>query len=467
MATSSNLQLPAEVSNNEITIPLLPVQKAFLQSEDKFVAICSARAAGKTFVSVLLMLLRLLDGQHVVYFVQDLSAWRKGGEKHLKHFLRELHLEERWRWNGSTYTGYLQTPWGEATMFLGTYENPDNVRGATEVSLVILDEFMLSRPTMLASITPIMRGKDLQGRPIHPQIRAVSTPNMSSEWQLMIIEHQKHGITLLRAQPKENIYVTEEQRELMAASIFDEKLRRQELEGELILGDNSTSMLSLTDFSDLPKIPTSRDMVWAGLDMAHSGDRDRHIFCAILGDKEVVALHDFGVCDSIDVAAWIKKFNSVYRIQSLWMDLAWSESVYDQLKYEIPCSQIPFGSAADDKDTYANKRAEMYFHGARLIRDDALFVYTYASNQFVDEKLVAELKREMSNIHWLQNSSNKLQIEPKTDVRIRIGKSPDVSDAFVLAATQVPRDMPQIKSKLNPQEDPLLKEALAEIMEED
>lgn len=458
----------SKTSNGEITIPLLPVQKAFLQSEDKFVAICSARAAGKTFVSVLLMLLRLLDGQNVVYFVQDLSAWRKGGEKHLKYFLKVMELESRWRWNGSTYTGYMQTQWGEATMFLGTYENPDNVRGATEISLVILDEFMLSKPTMLASITPICRGKDLQGRPIHPQIRAVSTPNMSSEWQLMIIEHDKHGITLLRAKPKENIYVTDEQRELMAASIFDEKLRRQELEGELILGDNSTSMLSINDFSDQRKVVTSQDMVWAGLDMAHTGDRDRHVFCAIRGDKELLALHDFGTADSTDVATWIKKFNKEYRIKSLNMDLAWSESAYDQLKYDIPCTQIPFGAKAEDAETYANIRAEMYFRGARAIRDQGLYLYTYQNNPYVDEKLVGELKREMTNIHWLQQaSSNKLIIEPKGDVRIRIGKSPDVSDAFCLAAHQIPRIEPERKSNLNPAEDPLLKEALAEIMEDD
>lgn len=454
--------------SSDIEIPLLPVQKAFLRSEDKFVAICSARAAGKTFVSVLLMIMRLLDGQNVVYFVQDLSAWRKGGEKHLKYFLHVLGLESRWRWNGSTYTGYMMTDWGEATMFLGTYENPDNVRGATEISLVILDEFMLSKPTMLASITPIMRGKDLQGRPIHPQIRAVSTPNMSSEWQLMIIEHEKHGITLLRAKPKENIYVTDEQRELMAASIFDEKLRRQELEGELILGDNSTSMLSLNDFSDKPKFSTSSDLIWAGLDMAHTGDRDRHVFAAIRGDKELVALHDFGTADSTDVATWIKKFNQTFRIASLNMDLAWSESVYDQLKYEIPCTQIPFGGKPEDNVTYANMRAEMYFRGARLIRDDGLYLFTYDNNSFVDEKLVAELKREMTNIHWLQQtSSNKLIIEPKGDVRIRIGKSPDVSDAFCLAAHQVPRKEPSMVSQLTPSEDPLLKEALDEIMEDD
>ena len=454
-----------EAPVNEIEIPLLPVQKAFLRSEDKFVAICSARAAGKTFVAVLLMLLRMLEGQNVVYFVQDLSAWRKGGEKHLKYFLKKMKLEERWRWNGSTYTGYLKTQWGEATMFLGTYENPDNIRGATEVSLVILDEFMLSKPTMLASITPIMRGKDLQGRDIHPQIRAVSTPNMCSEWQLMILEHEKHGITLLRAKPKENIYVTDEQRELMAASIFDEKLRRQELEGELILGDNSTSMLSLNDFSDQPKLITSSDLVWGGLDMAHTGDRDRHVFCALRGNKEIVALHDFGVADSTDVATWIKLFHKDCRISCINMDLAWSESVYDQLKYEISCNQIPFGGKSDDPDTFANIRAQMYFAGARLVRDDGLYVYR--QSKYIDESLIGELKREMTNIHWLQNSSNKLQIEPKTDVRIRIGKSPDVADAFCLASMQVPRPEPLIKSKLDSTEDPLLREALAEIMEDD
>lgn len=459
---------PQSSDIDDVVIPLLPVQRAFLQSKDKFVAICSARAAGKTFVAVLLTILRLLDGQNVVYFVQDLSAWRKGGEKHLKYFLRILNLESRWRWNGSTYTGYMQTEWGEATMFLGTYENPDNVRGATEISLVILDEFMLSRPTMLASITPIMRGKDLRGRPIHPQIRAVSTPNMSSEWQLMIIEHEKHGITLLRAKPRENFYVTDEQRELMAASIFDEKLRRQELEGELILGDNSTSMLSLNDIYDRPKFSTSSDLVWAGLDMAHTGDRDRHVFAAVLGNVELVALHDFGTADSTDVATWIKKFNQTYRIANLNMDLAWSESVYDQLKYEIPCTQIPFGGKAEDNATYANIRAEMYFRGARLIRDEGLYLSTYLNNSFVDEKLVGELKREMTNIHWLQqSSSNKLIIEPKGDVRIRIGKSPDVSDAFCLAAHQVPRKEPEMVSQLSPAEDPLLQNALEEIMEDD
>ena len=462
--TQENSQQATTV--NEVTIPLLPVQKEFLQATEPFVAICSARAAGKTFVAVLLAILRMLDGHRVVYFVQNLDAWREGGEIHLKYFLHLLNLEDRWRWNGSTFTGYLQTPWGEATFRLGTYRNPSNIRGATEISLIILDEYMLSSPRMMAEIGPIVRGKDLRGRVIHPQIRAVSTPNMSSEWQLITIEHAKHGIRLLRAKPKENIYVTDEQRALMGSAIFDEKLRQQEMEGELLIGDNSTSMNALKDFSDQPKIWTARDQVWAGLDMAHSGDRDRHVFFAIRGDKELLAAHDFGTCNSEDVATWIKKFNNVHRITCLQMDLAWSESVFDQVKYTIPSIQVPFGSAAEEKERYLNKRAELLFRGASIIRDSG--IYLYNESEFIDPGLIDELKREMCNIHWLQQpSSNRLMIEPKSDVRIRIGKSPDVSDAFCLAADQVPKVEPAVKSSVSSAEDPLLKQALEEIMEDD
>ena len=243
----------------EVRIELLPVQKAFLKAKERFVAIVSARAAGKTFVAVLLSILRMLDGQNVVYFVQNLDAWRKGGEIHLRRFLHTFGIEDRWRWNGSTYTGFLMTPWGEATLQIGTYCAPENIRGATEISLCVLDEFMLSSPRMLAAITPILRGKDLRGRDIHPQIRAVSTPNMSSEWQLMVLEAEKNGITLLRANPTDNVYVTDEQRAMFAAGIFDEKLRRQELLGEILLGDNSTALCQLGDFSRMPGLGTGKD----------------------------------------------------------------------------------------------------------------------------------------------------------------------------------------------------------------
>lgn len=446
-----------EKDERVVQIELLPVQKAFLQAKERFVAIVSARAAGKTFVAVLLALLRMMEGQNVVYFVQNLDAWRKGGEKHLKHFLHGFGIEDRWRWNGSTYTGYMQTPWGEANLYLGTYENPDNIRGATEISLCILDEFMLSKPRMLAAITPIMRGKDLRGRDIHPQIRAVSTPNMSSEWQLMVLEAEKNGITLLRANPTDNIYVTEEQRAMFAAGIFDEKLRRQELLGEILLGDNSTALCQLGDFSRLPGLGTGKEPVYAGLDMAHSGDRDQHVFAAVQG-MNVLDIHEFGKADADDVAFYIRKFNEKNKITLLNMDLAWSESIYDKLKFGIPCRQVAFGGAAEDKERYANVRAELGFRAAKKIKD-GLYI--------PDECLAEEVKREMCNIHWLQTpNSQKLILEPKADVRVRLGRSPDVSDALELALYDQPSDDPEMKANVET-DDSDYKDLLREIMRDE
>lgn len=429
-----------------IEIPLLPVQKKFLQAKERFVAIVSARAAGKTFVAVLLAVLRMLDGQNVVYFVQNLDAWRKGGEKHLKHFLRTMRLEDRWKWNGSTYTGTLATQWGDATFNLGTYENPDNIRGATEISLCVLDEFMLSKPRMLAAITPVLRGHDLKGNPIHPQIRAVSTPNMSSEWQLMVLEAEKNGITLLRAAPNENVYVTDEQRAMFAAGIFDEKLRRQELLGEILLGDNSTSLCQLEDFNYrfMPDVNPALP-VYGGLDMAHSGDRDRHVFSAVQGLK-VLDIHEFGRADADDVAFYIRKFNERHRLALLNMDLAWSESIYDKLKFSIPCQQVAFGGAAEDKARYANVRAELGFRLARRVKDGLWLPE--------DNPLSEEVRREMCNIHWLQmENSNKLILEPKSDVRVRLGRSPDVSDSLELAVYNQLREDPEMHASMKSDED--------------
>lgn len=445
----------------ELEIPLLPVQKEFLKATEDFVVICSARSCGKSFVCVLLALLSMMDGQNVTYFIQNRDSWTQGPWLHCLTLLSKLKLNSRWKWNASSFTGTLQTPWGEAHLYVRTYENVEGARGGTEVSLLILDEFMLSDPTLLAAVGPTMRGRDLKGKKIHPRIRAVSTPKMNSPWQLMVIEHEKHGIRLLRAKMTDNVFITDEQRAMMAKGIFDEKLRRQEIEGEILTGDNSTAMVQVRDFSDTPQIAVGP--VWAGLDMAHAGDRDKHVFCAIQGNV-LLALHQFGVADGIEVAGWIRKFNAAYKIAGLNCDLAWSESVFDQLKFELPIVQIPFGGAAEDKAQYENVRAEMYFAGARKIRDDALYVYM--ESEWIDPSLVVELKRDMSNIHWIQaKKSNKLMIEPKDDIRIRIGHSPDTCDAYCLAAMQSRKLDPPMKNQQTA--DPKYQEDLEEIFGDD
>lgn len=425
-----------------IDIPLLPVQKEFLQAKEPFVAIVSARSCGKTWVAVLDALIEVLKGNNVLYMCQNDGSWYKGGWIHLQTFLREWNLLDEFSWNGTYKTGTLRGK----KLYVGTYENVDGARGATECSTLYLDEFMLSRPDIMAALAPCLRGKDAHGHPVKPRIRAVSTPNMQSLWQLMMVEHDKYGIRLLRSKLTDNVFITDEQRQLMANAIFDEKLRRQEIEGEIIIGEDATSLLSLQDFH-IDRPPLLDQNVYGGLDMAHLGQRDAHVFVAIQGNR-LLALHEFGLAEAIDVALWIRRFNKAHKLHSINVDLAWSESIYDQLKYEIPMTQISFAEKAPDEDaqrTYANIRAFGYFKLSKLIKRGLCID---EASEWIDDGLVAELKRELTNTHFIMNLQGRLLIEPKDDIKIRLGRSPDPADALMLACLDRSEgDDPQMQQK--------------------
>ena len=411
----------------DINIPLLPVQQEFLRAQEPFVAIVSARSCGKTWVAVLDALIEILKGNNVLYMCQNDGSWYKGGWVHLQTFLREWNLLDEFSWNGTYKTGTLRGK----KLYVGTYENVDGARGATECSTLYLDEFMLSRPSIMAALAPCLRGKDAHGKPVEPRIRAVSTPNMQSLWQLMIVEHDKYGIRLLRSKLTDNIFITDKQRDLMAKAIFDDKLRRQEIDGEIILGEDSTALMSLQDFPTY--VSQSLDMnVYGGLDMAHTGLRDGHVFAAVRGN-ELLCLHEFGMADTFAVCKYIREFNKQYKLSSIDMDLAWSQGVFDQLRFEMPCRQVSFSEKAPTEEAqrqYVNIRAYGYFKLARLHRSG---LYVDKSSPWIDEGAVPEYKKEIVNTHFVIAPNGKLLIEPKEDIKMRIGRSPDPADALMLA----------------------------------
>lgn len=425
---------------DSIDIPLLPVQREFLTAKEDFVAIVSARSCGKTWIGVLDALLEVLRGNNILYMCQNDGAWYKGGWVHLQSFLHRFNLMDAWSWNGTYKTGTLCGK----KFYVGTYENVDGARGATECSTLYLDEFMLSRPDIMAALAPCLRGKDADGNDINPRIRAFSSPNMQSLWQLMVVEHEKYGIRVLRSRLADNVFVSDRQKEVMAKAIFDEKLRRQEIDGEIILGEDATSLISLKDFPrDAPYF--SDDRVYGGLDMAHTGLRDGHCFSAIKGNR-LVAFHEFGMATPLEVAEWIRRFDREYKLYSINMDLAWSEAVYETLRYEIQCRQISFAERAPTEDaqrSYANMRAFGYFKLCKLHRNG---LCVDLESPWIDDGIVTEYKREITNMHFVMDRMGKLLIEPKDDIRMRIGRSPDPADALMLAALdRSEQDAPDIR----------------------
>lgn len=447
----------------DFEIPLLPVQREFIQAKEDFVAIVSGRSCGKTWIGVLDALMEVLRGNNILYMCQNDGAWYKGGWVHLQAFLRKFNLLDYWSWNGTYKTGTLcGKKW-----YVGTYENVDGARGATECSTLYLDEFCLSSPSIMAALAPCLRGKDAYGNDVNPRIRAFSSPNMESLWQLMIVEHEKYGIRVLRSKLSDNTFISEKQKRVMTNAIFDPRLRAQEIDGAIILDGGQTAVMNLSDFQNRIQ-PFHDDGVYAGLDMAHKGQRDGHVFCAVHGNR-LLALHEFGKCDHMEVATWVKKFNSAHRIKMLSIDLAWSELVYEQLRYSIPSRQVSFAEKPPEEDEkairqYANIRAYGYFRMGQHTRDGLVWD---VDGEFIDNDIVSELKREACNTHFLLDRMGRILIEPKEDIKVRLGRSPDVADAAMLACLSRPGLMSPTLKAHQEVEESKYREDLEQVMSED
>lgn len=80
------------------------------------------------------------------------------------------------------------------------------------------------------------------------------------------------------------------------------------------------------------------------------------------------------------------------------------------------------GGRSPRRPAFANLRAESHWH-LRMLLEDRLIALPR------DEALFDEL----AAIRWRATSNGKIQIEPKDDLKNRLGRSPDRADAVVLA----------------------------------
>jgi hypothetical protein len=85
---------------------------------------------------------------------------------------------------------------------------------------------------------------------------------------------------------------------------------------------------------------------------------------------------------------------------------------------------VNFASRSTQPKRFANIRAEAYWNGRELSRNKA---WSLAG---LDDDAIAELTVPRYKI---ADSSGKILIEAKDDIRERLGRSPDIADALLLA----------------------------------
>lgn len=125
--------------------------------------------------------------------------------------------------------------------------------------------------------------------------------------------------------------------------------------------------------------------------------------------------------DTTEVSSWTAyKFNKVQADAAIIDTIGIGAGVFDQMKKQgFYVVDGNFASAADDPNTYLNKRAECYF---RL--KEAIGIIGLPT----DEELVEELLA----INFSYTESGKIKIESKESIKEELGRSPDKADSAAL-----------------------------------
>jgi len=129
--------------------------------------------------------------------------------------------------------------------------------------------------------------------------------------------------------------------------------------------------------------------------------------------------------DDMEKAGRAKLILDSEPVDRMFIDRGGGSGMYDRLKemgYGDRISLVNFGSGAFDPDKYKNRRAEMWDKAREWLESDE-------ETQIPDDDY---LQADLVSPGFTYTSSTQLLLEPKKDIKKRIGKSPDAGDAFVL-----------------------------------
>lgn len=196
---------------------------------------------------------------------------------------------------------------------------------------------------------------------------------------------------------------------------------------EAFIGDTDRTFITRreVDCASNPEedISTSNnDPIIMGVDPARLGEDFTGI--AVRCGRILTHIDILEKMDSMQLCGRIIVLINQFKPDRVFIDMgSFGAAIYDRLceKGYTIIRGINFGQAPDDTTRYGNKRAEMYDRMKRWLNK----IPCKIPNDEV-------LKCELTSIGYFENSSGKLMLEKKSDMRRRGVPSPDKADAFCL-----------------------------------
>ena len=394
---------------------LLPHQRKLIKSKARKSCLICGRGAGKSYACASLALLYILHGRNVLI----------GGTTHdnlhdtlfaeIKRIAMEWEIYDLITWRESPMSLEI----GQSHVWFGFYQAVESVRGYSRVGLIILDEMFLAPASILATWGPCCRNSGCKTR-----IVGATTPRQGSLWNITMSD-PKCDWEIISAKSTDNTHITEEEMQLILSEIKTQEMYDQEILGIISTDLGNSAIIKLAEFPKEPSGIISNDTrVIAGFDAGEGVERDSSAFFKRRGN-EVLEMWKLNGIDHEQCVQRIRESNRKIPIDRLYMDAAFSDYEYHTLKYEINCEQIHFAQAAPEefRKDYANMRAYMWFGLADGVRH-GLYIDGF--------DLSPELKRQMCSTTWLRDTTGRLLLVKKEDLRAALKMSPDIGDAAAL-----------------------------------
>ena len=176
-----------------------------------------------------------------------------------------------------------------------------------------------------------------------------------------------------------------------------------------------------------------------GLDVARFGDDESVLIgrrsTHVLAPTSWRNMDSIALADAVaaEVATWTTPGESTFRKRPLIIadEGGPGSGVCDQLakrhSKELEVMPVNFGSRADDRTKYVNKRTQLWFGIRHFLKNGG--------------KLPRhrDLRTDLTSVRYGYDKENRWQAEPKKDVKKRLGRSPDYGSAYVLALLDTPK----------------------------
>lgn len=404
-----------------IRFKLFPHQMALFTSKDKIIYLRCGRGAGKTFCAALLCALRLVGGKRIVCLSQ---TSRQSREVMWVEIIKQLDKIVPGRYKANT--GAQKITFGKTgVIYFASYESLETLRGFTQIALTVCDEACLAPADLFSVVSFCMR--DLPPG-VSGQIIMLSTPR-ADNWVTSFCREQ--NVTIINAKTSDNKRISLEEIELMRKTCLDENQWKREFYGEECDDGSEGTLFSNDVLRDCEQVKDNTQKGYAiGIDCSGLGvDNNVIVVRSINKIKKVVKKRTATAAEMCGIVKGLIEEFGRGDLSHIAIDEAYGLDLYNRLKEAGYNAQVvPFGGKASES-VYLNNRAEMYCTMKKQFEEFGMI------------GLNEDMKRELNATRYILSNSNKIQIIPKSEIKLIVGHSPDTADALALTYTQpiVPR----------------------------